>query len=439
VRKPSITFQLTLLFAAASTLILLAVGAVLAILVNEHFEMEDVTELEEKARAIDLTLPAPATAVVNATPGIEIPAAMAQEIPRTADGLGTSLPLVWESGGRTYRAIAYRVARPVTGTPLTIVAALDMSHHRAFMTVFQRALWASVIVGIVFSIPMGWIAARRGTASLRHFTRLAAHISAPSLGERVTVDRIPVELSALACTFNEMLARLEDSFRRLSDFSSDLAHELRTPITNVMTQTQVVLAQARDADEYREALYSNLEEFQRLSRVVDEMLFLARSEHGLELPERTAVDLAAETDGLLEFFEPLACAKGLQLVRTGEATAFGDRLMIRRAIANLVSNAIRHTEQGQVVSVALASGVDGSARVSVENPGPDIPPEHLSRIFDRFYRADPSRSIGDGGSGLGLAITRAIVTAHRGAIEVSSKLGRTAFTISLPPPFITAS
>ena len=430
--RRSITLQLTLLFAASSTLILLAVGSVLAILVNEHFEMEDVTELEAKARLVALAaLPAQAT-LVNATPHIAIPAAVAAERPRTADGLGTSLPLTWQAGGRTFRGIAYRVARAGTQSPVTIVAALDISHHPAFMVVFRRALWASVLLGIVFSIPLGWFAARRGTASLRLVTRLAAHVSAERLAERLPSDRIPVELNGLASSFNGMLSRLEDSFWRLSNFSSDLAHELRTPITNAMTQTQVTLSQIRSSEEYREMLYSNLEEFQRLSRIAEGMLFLARAEHGLQLPERKPVDLGAEVDGLLDFFEALASAKDLRLLRTGEATALGDRFMIRRAIANLLSNAIRHTGQGQAVTVELGADPEGTVHVAVENPGPDIPSEHLSRIFDRFYRVDASRGAVDGGSGLGLAITKAIVEAHHGKIVVSSTGGRTVFGVTLP-------
>jgi two-component system heavy metal sensor histidine kinase CusS len=167
------------------------------------------------------------------------------------------------------------------------------------------------------------------------------------------------------------------------------------------------------------------------------MLFLAKAEHGLELPERMPVDLAAEVDALLEFFDAVASAKELRLVREGTAVAEGDRLMIRRAIANLLSNAIRHTARGEIVTISLDKDPIGGARVIVENPGPDIPSEHLSRIFDRFYRVDPARADTGGGSGLGLAITRAIVAAHHGSIDVVSTQGRTTFTVSLPASFIT--
>lgn len=437
--KRSITLQLTLLFAAGSTLILLAVGAVLAVLVNEHFEMEDVAELESRVRLVDLgALPLQAS-TINATPGIAIPPRVAAERPRTADGLGTSLPFTWQSDGRTYRAISHRVSRAEGEDPVTIVAALDISHHPAFMVVFQRALWASVFFGIAFSIPLGWLAARRGTTSLRLVTRLAAHVSVESLAERLPADRIPVELSALAASFNAMLSRLEDSFDRLSNFSSDLAHELRTPITNAMTQTQVTLSQARSADEYREMLYSNLEEFQRLSRIVEEMLFLARAEHGLQLPENVPVDLARETDSLLDFFEALAAAKEVRLGRTGNAVALGDRMMLRRAIANLLSNAIRHTASGHEVTVALEVGAEGAAHLRVKNPGADIASEHLPLLFERFYRVDASRGAVDGGTGLGLAITKAIVEAHKGTIQVSSAGGETVFAITLPGIAYSAS
>lgn len=429
-RARSITAQLTLLFALSSTAILLVVGGVLGVLVNEHFVMLDMEELQARAQSVD-TSGAAAGAVINATPDIPVPGSVARVVPRTADGMGTSAPVSWPDGTRTLRAIAHRV--PARGPPgyVVVVAATDASHHEAFMSVLWKVLWGSVAIGIAASVPLGWFAAHRGTAPIREITRLAAGVSAERLADRLPSARVPRELAPLCDGFNDMLSRLEESFERLSGFSADLAHEMKTPITNAMTQTQVALSRSRSVEEYREVLYSNMEEFEELARVVEDMLVLARSENALHLPERVAVDLAREADALIEFFDAVAEDRGVRVLRDGEATALGDRLMIRRAIANLLSNALRHSTAGGMVRVALSVHQE-SADVSVENHGPDIPREHLARLFDRFYRIDASRRRSDGGSGLGLAITQAIARAHRGSIAVFSEGGLTRFTLHLP-------
>ena len=211
-----------------------------------------------------------------------------------------------------------------------------------------------------------------------------------------------------------MLARLEDSFRRLSDFSSDLAHELQTPLSNVMTQTQVALSRPRSADEYREVLYSSLEECDRLARTIADMLFLAKADHGQIVPRAEPIDLVDEVRELFEFYDALVEDRDVRLSCTGEGRLGGDRLMIRRALSNLLSNAIAHTPAGGRVEVLLDADGPGLTTIRVRNEGETIPPEHLPRLFDRFYRVDPARERATGGAGLGLAITKSIVTAHGG-------------------------
>jgi len=229
-----------------------------------------------------------------------------------------------------------------------------------------------------------------------------------------------------------MLARLEDSFRRLSDFSSDLAHELRTPVSNLMTQTQVALARARTADEYREILYSNLEEYERLSQMTSDMLFLAKADNGLIATRTEIVDLASEVERLFAFYEALAEERDVRLVLAGEGRARADRDMLRRAISNLLSNAIRHTPQHGEIRVTIGEGRAGQTELSVENPGPPIAPEHLPRLFDRFYRVDASRRKESEGAGLGLAIAKSIIEAHGGSISASSAEGTARFAFTVP-------
>lgn len=228
-----------------------------------------------------------------------------------------------------------------------------------------------------------------------------------------------------------MLSRLDESFQRLSDFSSNLAHELRAPVSNLLTQTQVILLQSRNADQYRDILASNAEELERLSRTIADMLFLAKAENQLIIPRQEAVSLACEVTELFEFYEALAEENIIKLSCTGSALVTGDRLMLRRAINNLLSNAIRHTPLGGSVKIEI-TGDDAGVTLAVQNEGETIPAEHLQRLFDRFYRSDSARQRLTEGAGLGLAITRSIIRAHRGEVVARSVSGITCFQFRLP-------
>jgi two-component system heavy metal sensor histidine kinase CusS len=252
---------------------------------------------------------------------------------------------------------------------------------------------------------------------LRELSEKMSRIQADQLNVRLERDGVPGELQGLVDSFNAMAGRLEDSFTRLSNFSADIAHELRTPLTSLITQTQVGLGKARSLDEYRELLYSNLEEQERLAKMVNDMLWLAKSDHGLLKPVHDPLDLAGEINELFDFFGALAEDKQIQLRLTGTApTIHGDRAMLRRAVSNLLSNAIRHTPSGKEIEVRLATHSSNEVLISIGNPGPEIPAEYLPLIFNRFYMANPSRKRQSEGTGLGLAITRSIVEAHGGVI-----------------------
>jgi two-component system heavy metal sensor histidine kinase CusS len=250
---------------------------------------------------------------------------------------------------------------------------------------------------------------------------------------------VPRELSALAVSFNEMLRRVDDAFHRLANFNADIAHELRTPITNLMTQTQVALSRARTIDEYREILYSNMEEYERMAQMVGDMLFLAQADNGACKREAKQLDLAAEVHALFDYYEGWADERGVSLAVEGSVNVAGDRLLLQRALANLLSNAIRHTPAGGAVRVMLSESTDGTVSIVVENPGAQIPPDALPKLFDRFYRVDPSRQRSGEGAGLGLAIVKSIVEAHGGKIEAVSTAGSTRFQITIPPRDATMS
>ncbi|PRD19285.1 UNVERIFIED_CONTAM: copS, partial [Trichonephila clavipes] len=246
----------------------------------------------------------------------------------------------WSDGEHDYRLAVVDVAGPEHRWRVGI--AINTLHHEVFLRAFERELFLIGVGGLVLMVALGWLAVRRGLMPLQRMAVVAEGISARHLQDRLSTTTVPVELETLASAFNAMLDRLSDSLDRLSAFSSDLAHELRTPVNNLMTQTQVLLSKPRSDEDYREVLYSNLEEFERLARMISDMLFLAKADNGLIMPHREAVQLASEVTAVLEFYEALAADKSLILQASGQAVVMGDALMLRRVISNLVSNAVRH-------------------------------------------------------------------------------------------------
>ena len=460
--RKSITFRLALYFGGASTAVLLAIGYVVGIFVERHFLELDGTELYGKMQlvrhvlekvhspadiqalperisdaltgheSLSVSLTGPGGKTLFATPGGAFPEKLIEGAP--SGGVSDKPVLVsWQHNGQTYHGFAAKVPTDAPGLPDVVVAvALDFAAHHAFMAAFYEILWLAIAAGILSTGLFGWIAARRGLAPIREMTNVAQSITASRLHDRLPKAALPMELVDLAAAFNGMLSRLEESFRRLSEFSSDLAHELRTPIGSLMTQTQVALSRTRSSDEYREVLYSNSEEYERLARMISDMLFLAKSDNGLIVPRSETVDLAIEVRELFEFYDALAEDQGVSLELVGDGTVYAERLMIRRAISNLLSNAINHTSRGGCVRVRIEQAEDRSVRLSVENPGEGIAEEHLSRLFDRFYRVDPSRQRSTDGAGLGLAITKSILAAHNGTVHAHSAGGLTRFDIAFP-------
>lgn len=452
----SISIRLTLLFGAIATLVILILGLLIGASVQQHFLEEDMqlmsgklhlvgnllkkvqtpAELEALPALLDDSLVGhhnlflqvlhPNNHILFTTSHIELPPALLQraaikEIPE---------PQTWQSETHPMRGIAALLPSAIADMPpLLVVVAVDISHHEHFMHSFKQRLWQFIILGVLVASILGWIAVRHGLSPLQDIRQGAASVTASRLNYRLDLATVPIELADLAQSLNEMLARLENSFQRLQDFSSDLAHELRTPISNLMTQTQVVLSQARTNEAYREVLASNAEEYDHLARMISDMLFLAQADNGLIVPNREWVNLAEEVRKLFDFFDALAEEKALHLSLVGNAQVQGDKLMLRRALANLLSNAIRHTNVSGTIEVRLDTRGTGIT-LAIENSGEGIPTEHLPRIFDRFYRADISRH-GEG-SGLGLAITRSIITAHGGEIVVHSAANSVCFEISIP-------
>ena len=342
----------------------------------------------------------------------------------------------WEENGHMYRGMTAQVSTPDQPAFLTALLILDVTNHVHFFETLQRWFWIGLVISALVSAALGWVVARSGLRPLRQVTHVATSMSARSLKERIPLEPVPLELQQLVTSFNAMLARLDDAFVRLSNFSADIAHELRTPLSNLMTHTEVVLTQKRNLEAYEENLYSNLDDLKRMSRMIDDMLFLAKSDNGLIIPEQSRIELSEVATKLIEYYHLLADEQGIQLVVTGSGSVLGDKLMLDRAISNLLSNALRYTTAGKTILVTIKSTASAVTLI-VENPGETIKPEHLDKLFDRFYRVDPARREGSpSNAGLGLAITRSIVAAHNGKIWCTSSNGITAFHMEFPPATI---
>jgi two-component system heavy metal sensor histidine kinase CusS len=304
-----------------------------------------------------------------------------------------------------------------------IQVALDVSPEEAFLQRYRRNLAWAVLFGVLFSAVAGAFVARRGMRPLAELTQATDRISASQLHERIAGDGWPRELASLATGFDRMLDRLEDSFRRLSQFSGDLAHELRTPINNLRGEAGVALSQSRTPEEYRRTLESSLEEYARLTRLIDNLLFLARADSPTVEIARAHFDARKAIAAVCEYYDALAEDRGVKISCEGQGDVHADPVLFRQAVSNLLSNALNHTPRGGQVLVQICQR-DGRLEIAVSDTGSGISPEHLPRIFDRLYRVDPARSQHPNGSGLGLSIVKSIMALHGGSVEVQSELGK---------------
>jgi two-component system, OmpR family, heavy metal sensor histidine kinase CusS len=353
--------------------------------------------------------------------------------------------------GRAFRvtSASVPVGSPATQTD-TIQIAVDVSQKESLLARYR--FWFGAILLATFAIfPLvGYQVARHGIRPVEEMATTARHISSTNLRERILPEGYPFELASLASTFNQMLDRLEESFERISRFSADIAHDLRTPVNNIRGEAEVALARGRSADEYRDVIESCLEEAVRLSDLIGDLLFLARAESPLTQLRLERVDVGAVLGGMREYYEASAADGGVSLTTTAApepVIAELDRTLLQRAVGNLVSNALAHTPPGGAVVLGTSidfsnpdsSNYDSSnpdfstIRIEVSDTGVGIPAEALPRVFDRFFRVDSSRSQGSGGTGLGLAIVQSIAVLHGGNVEISSQPGQgTRVTLRMP-------
>lgn len=361
-----------------------------------------------------------------------------------AHGMGAELPapdllagapaaLLHGTSGRHYWA----VSRTAGGDGLaTVLVASEASEFRLLAPTGGR-LWLASILALILSGIAGYHIVRHGIRPLQNLAETVKAIGGSSLGRRIDSQSMPQELRPLGASFNAMLDRLQHSFERVTQVTDDIAHELRTPLGIMTSQIDVALTAERSADEYREVLESVREELSTLSDMVQRLLFLSRVENQSVPLGRDVLDLGAELEAVREFYDPLAAEAGIELCVAEPHTrlaAQGDRVMLRRAVINLVANAVRYTPSGG--RIVMGAERDGEVvRLWVSDTGCGIPAEHIPRLFDRFYRLDRARETAGGQMGLGLAIVKAIAELHGGSVLVESEVGRgTRVTLALGLP-----
>jgi two-component system heavy metal sensor histidine kinase CusS len=313
-------------------------------------------------------------------------------------------------------------ASPPASSRWHIQAALNVGSEQGLLVRYRRDIAMVLICGVLMASAAGAVVTRRGLRPLTDITRATERIGAHQLQERMMVGRWPKELVSLAAAFDRMLDRLQESFARLSQFSADLAHELRTPINNLMGETQVALSRPRAPAEYSRLLQSALEEQGRLARMIDSMLFLAQADQARSALAPIPLDGRTQLQAVSDFYQALAEEQGVELLCKGENRLAADPMLLRRALSNLLSNALKYTPRGGRVTLLAAEESDAVPTLSVIDSGIGIAAGHLPKLGDRFYRVDPSRA-GPAGAGLGLAIVRSIMGLHGGKLLIQSTLG----------------
>lgn len=455
-RSLSIAARLVLLFVLGSAVIMASAGYALYHALRMQLEAQDLAEVRGKREVVEY--------VLRDTGG---PAALETRLQRLRDiSIGhPHLNISVRQGGRwlvppadDLREVALRATESTppgpyfeakTGTRVwwlhpvrhappgareastDVVVALETTDTYKLLREHAAVAVLVALAGTAASALLAWFVARRGLAPLAQVASRAGQVTAQRLGARLSLKDAPEEVHGLTVSINRMLERLEESFRMLEQFSADIAHELRTPLNNLLLQTQVTLGRTRTSEEYQEALHSNLVEIERLQRMISEMLFLARADRGMIELDEEDIDVAAEARSVAEYFEAAAAENTQSLAISGEARIRADRLLVRRALTNLLSNAVRYSPSGASIQVAIDADPE-CVTVAVSNPGGDIPAPELERLFSRFARRDESRARAREGAGLGLAIVDSVMKAQGGSVEARSEGGAVTFTLRFP-------
>ena len=447
----SLTARLTSLYTAVSFTVLAGMSALVVYATQRNFVQQDTEFLEEKYQVVlSFTEERESPNILRLLDALERSHMGLHAQLRQGDRLVYGNPALtppphaaspsqsfhWQQLGWYLRGIERPLNVPHAGEPAQppyqLILAVETNRKNQFVERMAQVLSAFIALATAVSGLLAWLAARAGLRPLRVMRERAAQVNAQQLDPRMPMDAVPAEMSGLAEALNHMLGRLQADFERLQQFSGDLAHELRTPLNSLLMQSQVVLAHPRAPAEYQEALASNIEELQRFARMIADMLLLAQTDQITQLPHTEPIALHTQADELRDFYDALADAQQMQIQIDGAGWVQGDRLMLRRALSNLIANALHYGAPNTRIRITIQQDAEHT-RLAISNQGDTIAAEHLPRLFDRFYRIDQARQRPDAeGSGLGLAICQAIVTAHHGTIRVDSAQGQTRFELRFP-------
>lgn len=296
---------------------------------------------------------------------------------------------------------------------------------------FQKFIIA-VLLSTIASLIFGYFIAKNGLSSVQNFSDKMEKMTADSLEIKINPEDFPKELQKLGNQFNQMLDRLHISFKQLSQFSSDIAHELRNPLHVLMGTTELALTRSKSPEEYQQILASHQEEYAHLSRLIENLLFLAKADHGKVILEKENLNAKNEIENICDYYQAVTDEKNIQLSVAGDAIITVDPTLFKRVFNNILSNAVKYTPENGTVNIKIKSDI-AHTQISITDTGIGIDAQHLPNLFDRFYRVDPSRSTESGGLGLGLAIVKSIVALHSGEITIKSELNQgTSVILSIP-------
>lgn len=454
-RMRSMQARLTLLLGAIALLVSSLAGATLFWALKREVERQEITEVSGKLELIDHLID-----MQNSASGLQDLAATFDQMragqgqlgiwivdaqghavyggppPETLDMVnGRQVVLQTADGGRMRGLRVAMNDRILPGAQLTVAVSTRTSSQ--FLYAYGTALVLICALWVGATVVLAAWAVRRSMAPTRRLSEQAARIQPDNLAHRLPLEDTDRELHDLVRSFNRTLERLQAAYQQMEGFNADVAHELRTPLATLINGAQVMLSSPRDAAELRDALESNLEELEDLKTLVNDMLFLARADRGEQAADLVPVSLAAEARRVADYYEAMLEAQGVRLRCEGDATVAANPGLVRRALANLIANAIKATPAGSEIVLTCSAQASG-ARVEVRNPGTPIPAADLPRIFDRFFRSGASRAPRSEGHGLGLAIVRAIARMHGGDVDAASDANGTVVGITLrgpaPPP-----
>lgn len=440
-RPVRLSMRLGLTVGAMCALLVILMAALAYLAIAHQLDVRAREALDEKLAQIEHSLlPVPSLAQLRAMPQRVEDQILGHDnfsldIRDAASGQVPTLVMGALKTGRGHEVmVRTRLVRLQQGQQVMVSLFLDRESDARLLSAYVGTMFLALPLLLLLVGASAWWVVHRGLRPLRTLRKVAARISAQDLSHRMTVEGLPEELADLARGFNFMLSRLDDDVQQLARFSDDLAHELRSPMNNLMGKAQVTLSRERPPGEYKAVLESCTEELERLSRMVSQMLFLASVSQPQAPLGFAKLDVREEAERVAELFAASAEDRQVVVQLSGGGQVQGDRLMLQRALSNLLSNAIRHSPVGATVTVELEHE-HSALRVSVTNAGEGIPAEHLPHVFERFYRVQASRSREDGGTGLGLAIVRSIMELHKGRVEVDSLPGvRTQFRLVFASP-----